>query len=388
MLFQAVFKKGAFKLKEKWRERFITVIFCVGLFFVCTSFGATGAIFEKIFSILTPVLYGGLVALILNVFMSGISGLIDKLDKKNKIGETLKNIISLITTLLGICLIFYFLIIIIVPRFSEGIQNIIKTVENNWDKIVSFCNNIGLDASKLKELINRFDTASILGFAGKNVKSIIKTVLTTATTLYGGVFTAVISAVCCIYILYGQKKLSSQCSRIIRAYFPQKTANGLINTANLFWETFKSFLGRQCLEALILGTLLTVFMLIFRVPYALIVGCVTAVLALIPYVGAFVSFGAGSVLILLTQPSKLLVFVILFLVIQQIEGNIIYPHIVGKSVGLPAIWTLMAVYAGGELFGIVGMFMFVPIVSVIYTLIKQDVSRRNGQKEEIEILKE
>ncbi|MBR4072923.1 MAG: AI-2E family transporter, partial [Clostridia bacterium] len=289
--------------------------------------------------------------------------------------------LSLIFTLAAIVLILYLLVIIIVPRFSAGIQNIIKTIEANWDKIVEFCNNLGLDASRIKNLMNQIDTPSIIGFAGENVKNILKTVISTASSVYGVLFTAIISVVCCVYILYGQKKLASQCSRVIKAYFSPKAANGIINTSHLFWETFKNFLSRQCLEALILGTLLTIAMLIFRVPYALVVGCVTAVLALIPYVGAFVSFGAGAVLILLTEPSKLIVFVILFLVIQQIEGNVIYPHIVGRSVGLPAIWTLMAVYAGGELFGVVGMFMFVPIVSVIYTLIKQDVAKRNEKRQ-------
>ena len=144
--------------------------------------------------------------------------------------------------------------------------------------------------------------------------------------------------------------------------------------------TFKNFLCRQCLEALILGFLLTIGMLVFGIPYALVIGCLTAILALIPYVGAFISCAIAIFLILLVEPSKLLVFVILFLVIQQIEGNLIYPHIVGKSVGLPAIWTLMAVYAGGQLCGIIGMLLFVPIVSVIYTLIKEDVNKKLKEK--------
>ena len=123
-------------------------------------------------------------------------------------------------------------------------------------------------------------------------------------------------------------------------------------------------------------------MLIFKIPYALVIGTITAVLALIPYVGAFISCAIGAFLILLLDPTKVIVFLILFLVIQQIEGNIIYPHIVGKSVGLPAIWTLLAVYAGGELFGIVGMLLFVPIVSVFYTLLKEDVIRRTTKPSE------
>lgn len=368
-------------MSEKWRERVITILISLGVFFTLAQISTGGLIFKKFFTILTPLIYGGLAAIILNVIMSGIEGLIEKIDKKNKLPKVLVSIISLLITLLVIALVIYLLIIIVVPRLSTGVQNIINTININWDKIVEFCNNIGIDSSKIKNLLNQLDTSKIIDFAGKNVKTVFNTAIKTVSSLSGGVFTTVISLVCCIYILYGKDKLSSQLKRIITAYFPEKAASFIIDTGSLFNKTFKHFLTRQCLEALILGTILTIAMLIFRIPFALIVGAITAVLALIPYVGAFLSCVIGAFLILLTDPPKLILFIILFLVIQQIEGNLIYPHIVGKSVGLPAIWTLIAVYAGGELFGIIGMFLFVPIVSVIYTLIRRDVDNRNDKKE-------
>lgn len=367
-------------MTEKWRERLITVIFTIGLFFIFTSFDSGALVLKKLFSIIAPAIYGGLVALVLSVFISGTNNIFKKIDKKNKINPTVRNVLSIITTLLIIVFVIYLLIIIVVPRFSEGIQSIINTIEKNWDKIVAFCNNLGIDASRIQSIVKQLDTASVIGFAGENVKNILKTVIITASSIYVVLFTAIISIVFCIYILYGQDKLASQCSRVIKAYLPKKAAEKTISTAILFWMTFKNFLCRQCLEALILGFLLTIGMLVFGIPYALIIGCLTAILALIPYVGAFISCAIAIFLILLVEPSKLLVFIVLFLVIQQIEGNLIYPHIVGKSVGLPAIWTLMAVYAGGQLFGILGMLLFVPIVSVIYTLIKEDVTKRIKKK--------
>ncbi|MDD6478427.1 MAG: AI-2E family transporter [Oscillospiraceae bacterium] len=363
-------------MREKWQSRTVTVLMSLGLFFLITEITSNGALLGKFLSVISPLVYGSLVALILGVFMSLIMSGIEKIDKKNKLPEALKTIVSLITTVLIIALIFYLIIILLIPRFAEGIESIINTVNKNWDKIVEFCNNLGLDASRIKAILNELDTNKVLDFAGENVKTVLNTAIKTVTSLSGGVFTAIISTVCCIYILYGRRKLGNQLSNFLIAYFPEKTANFIIDTSKLFWSTFKNFLTRQCLEALILGALLTIAMLIFRVPFALIIGAITAVLALIPYVGAFVSCGIGAILILLTEPSKFIIFIILFLVIQQIEGNIIYPHIVGKSVGLPAIWTLLAVYAGGEILGIVGMFMFVPIASVIYTLVKRDVRLR------------
>lgn len=363
-----------------WRERIITILFTLGLFFILTSLGSGEVILKKLFNIVSPVIYGGLVALILSVFISGTQDIIKKLDKKNKLHPTVKNIASIIITILLIILIIYSLFILIVPRFSEGVQNIINTIRNNWDKIVDFCNKIGLDSSKLKTLLNQADTASVIDFAGQNVKNIFKTLFSTVSSVSGVLFTAIISIVCCVYILYGQDKLAEQSARVIRAYLPKNVAKNIIRTAVLFWVTFKNFLSRQCIEAVILGTLLMIAMFIFKIPYALIIGTITAVLALLPYVGAFISCAFGAFLILLIDPSKALVFLILFLIIQQIEGNVIYPHIVGKSVGLPAIWTLMAVYAGGQILGFIGMFLFVPIVSVIYTLIKEDVNKRTYEQ--------
>ena len=364
-----------------WRERIITIVFTLCLFFVFTSIGSGEFILIKLFNIVSPVIYGGLVALILSVFISGTHDAINKFDKKNKINPTFKNVLSIVITIMLIALIFYLLFILIVPRFSEGIQNIINTIRNNWDKIVDFCNKIGFDSTKLKDIVNQADTASFIDFAGQNVKNIFKTLFSTVSSVSGVLFTAIISIVCCVYILYGQDKLAEQSARVLRAYLPKKVAKNIIRTAVLFWVTFKNFLSRQCIEAVILGSLLMVTMFIFKIPYALIIGSITTVLALLPYVGAFISCAFGAFLILLIDPSKALVFLILFLVIQQIEGNVIYPHIVGKSVGLPAIWTLMAVYAGGQLLGFIGMFLFVPIVSVVYTLIKEDVNKRTLEHE-------
>ena len=143
---------------------------------------------------------------------------------------------------------------------------------------------------------------------------------------------------------------------------------------------FSSFITGQCLEAVILGTMFVVSMTVFRMPYALMVGVLIAFTALIPIVGAFIGCGVGAFLILIDNPLQALWFVILFLVLQQVEGNLIYPHVVGNSVGLPAIWVLMAVSLGGSLFGVSGMLFFIPLTSSCYALLKESVNRRNAGK--------
>ena len=148
----------------------------------------------------------------------------------------------------------------------------------------------------------------------------------------------------------------------------------------MFVTTFRTFLSLQCLEAVILGALILICMLIFRVPYAVTIACMTALLALIPYVGAYLSLAIGCVLIVTISPMKALIFVIIFLVAQQVEGNLIYPRVVGKSVGLPAYVTLSAVMVGGALAGIPGMFFVIPVASVAYELLRESVQRRNAER--------
>jgi predicted PurR-regulated permease PerM len=200
------------------------------------------------------------------------------------------------------------------------------------------------------------------------------------TSVSGGLFTTLITLVACIYILLSKKQLERQASGLLYAYVKKDMADKVSHFFKMLSRTFKKFLSSQCIDALILGILLLIALKIFRIPYAEIISVMTVILALIPYFGAFISCGVGAVLIALDNPKTALIFVVIFLVIQQIEGNLIYPRIVGTSVGLPPLWTLLAVYVGGELFGIVGMILFIPVVSVAYTLISENVAERLKEK--------
>ena len=160
----------------------------------------------------------------------------------------------------------------------------------------------------------------------------------------------------------------------------KERAEKIVSVLSLTHQTFSSFLSGQCLEAVILGTMFVVTMLILQLPYAWLMGVIITVTALIPMVGAFIGCFIGAFLILIISPVKALVFVIMFLVLQQLEGNLIYPHVVGKSVGLPGMWVLMAVTIGGSLLGIVGMLVFIPLFSVCYVLFREFVNKRLSEK--------
>ena len=171
-----------------------------------------------------------------------------------------------------------------------------------------------------------------------------------------------------------------QARMLLRALLPQKHADRVLYIFSLSYRTFTNFITGQCLEAMILGTMFFVVMSILRFPYALLVGILVAVTALIPIFGAFIGCAIGAFLILVVNPMQALAFVALFLVLQQVEGNLIYPHVVGNSVGLPSIWVLVAVTVGGNLMGLVGMLIFIPLVSVLYTLLREWVYRRLREK--------
>ena len=195
-----------------------------------------------------------------------------------------------------------------------------------------------------------------------------------------GVSTFVIGLIFALYILLQKEKLARQGRQVVYGLLPQKQADHLLEVLRLTERTFSSFLSGQCLEAVVLGTLFVIAMTIFRMPYALLVGVLIALTALIPIVGAFIGCAVGALLIAVTDPWKALMFVVLFLVLQQIEGNLIYPHVVGSSVGLPSIWVLAAVTLGGKLMGVAGMLLFIPLCSVLYALFRGYVKERLRQK--------
>ena len=224
---------------------------------------------------------------------------------------------------------------------------------------------------------------SAMDFVTAGTKGIISGGIGAVTSIVSGVTNFFIGFIFSIYVLFQKETLARQTKKILYAFTKEKTAQKVLRVVRLANTTFASFLSGQCLEACILGTMFCVTMLVIRLPYALLIGIVIAITALIPIVGAFIGCVVGIILIGLVNPVKAVIFVIMFFVLQQIEGNLIYPHVVGSSVGLPGMWVLMAVTVGGSLFGIVGILTFIPICSVCYALFRLFVNERLKEKREI-----
>ena len=221
---------------------------------------------------------------------------------------------------------------------------------------------------------------SAVAFFQNGAGNVLNSTFSAIGSIVSGVATFVIAFVFACYVLLQKEKLGVQVQKVMRAFLQEKRVDWCLEVFGLASKAFSSFFTGQCVEALILGTMFFIVMNILNMPYALLVSVLIAFTALIPIFGAFIGCFVGAFLILMVAPLKALIFVIVFLVLQQIEGNLIYPKVVGSSVGLPSIWVLAAVTIGGNLMGVVGMLIFIPITSVVYTLFRASVYKRLRKK--------
>ena len=228
--------------------------------------------------------------------------------------------------------------------------------------------------------LENMDWASLVekvgGFLANSLFTIVGGTFAAIGSVSSFLFDTVIALVFAVYCLFRKEILARQAKRLIYAFLPERFCDRMVRVLRLTNSTFSNFISGQCLEACILGSMFAVAMFIFRMPYIPLVSVLVAVTALIPIVGAFIGCFLGAFFILVDNPMQALWFVIMFLVIQQLENNVVYPKVVGKSVGLPGMWVLLAVTVGGELMGVAGMLMMIPVVSVVYTLLREITAKR------------
>lgn len=330
-------------------------------------------------SLLTPFLLGGAIAFILNVPMRAIERTLFPLEKR---GKGFRRPLALLLTLIAVIGVLSLASGVIAPGIGEALSNIISQLPDAVKRLQEWLLNLEDYLPMLEETIAGWDLewSSISAKAIELLKNWGTALVSTGSGFIGGVVSGVstfaIGMVFAFYILMQKEKLSRQARQILYAIVPEQRADQTLAVVRLAGRTFSNFLSGQCLEACILGTLFVIAMTIFRLPYALLVGVLIALTALIPIVGAFIGCAVGALLIAITDPIKALFFIALFLLLQQLEGNLIYPHVVGSSVGLPSIWVLTAVTLGGKLMGIAGMLFFIPLCSVIYALFRGFVKAR------------
>lgn len=366
------------------------ITFTLILMAVLMNFKAVGNYIVFLWGIIFPFVLGGAIAFILNIPMSAIEKQFSKIKTKSKKGEKLRNrIIRPVSMVLAILLVFLIIglvIGVVVPQLGQTINSIGESMSRSLPKIQAWLEQTFQDQEEIVNYIKNLDfdwqnwLNSIKDFAWSGAGSVLSYTMSATMMVVNGVVTFFIAVIFALYILVQKENLGRQCKKLITAIFPQKTVDKILTICSLSYKTFSRFITGQCLEAMILGTMFFVAMTIFRLPYALLVGVLIAFTALIPIVGAFIGCFVGALLILMVNPMQAVFFVILFLILQQVEGNLIYPHVVGNSVGLPSIWVLFAVTVGGKLMGVMGMLVFIPLMSVLYSLLREWVNHRISVK--------
>lgn len=362
------------------RELIVFTILClVGLW----KFDVVLEVLSFLWDIVFPFALGGAIAFIINVPMSFVEKkLFGKKEAQGKKKERLARLVSLVVTLLVVIVVIVLVMFVLVPQLGETFSSLGSSITEFLPKLQEWAKEFTHNNSEVMSVVNKieYDPQKIMswamGFLGNGAESMMSTTVSAVSSVVSGVANFFIAFSFAIYILFQKEKLHLQMRKIIFAFLPKGKAEAVLEVCSLAYKIFSSFLTGQCVEAMILGSMFVVSMTIFRLPYALLIGIIIAFTALIPVFGGFIGCWVGFFMIFMVSPEKAIFFLILFLVLQQIEGNLIYPHVVGGSVGLPSIWVLAAVSIGGKLMGIVGMLIFIPLASVFYTLFREVVYLR------------
>lgn len=368
------------KLENKEKRQLKIILLAILFYFVLlridsVAMGLTGAV-----SLLKPFIIGGILAFIINVPMVKV----EKQLEKTKMKRGRRGLAFLITLALLLAAVAMFLTIV-VPQLVQALSTLADHLQLLTDRIPALLESHSGDLTFIEEYIASLNInwqdigQQIIDW----LKAFALALVGSGTGIVGGVVsgftTAVLSVIFAIYLLFGKETVSAGLSRLIKAVLGDKAASRIFYVCSISYRSFSSFLSGQCLEAVILGCMFIAAMTVFRMPYAFLVGVVIAVTALVPVFGAFIGGAVGVVVIAIESPVQALWFLLLFLVLQQIEGNLIYPKVVGNSVGLPSILVFISVILGNSLMGVAGMLFFIPAVSVVYTLVKEFVQNKEKQ---------
>lgn len=367
--------------KKTLRNIFLGVAGCIFLYWLLHETDRLRAVLSAAGAVVSPFVLGAVLAFILNVPMRAIERML-KFIKPNGARRAVSILLTFLAVILVITGVIYLLIpqlvvtveslIATMPGFFQRVQEKVMTILNENPEVLEWLQaNTDFESFNWQELIEK-----AVSLVSNGVSTIFDTAISAVIGLGTGIFNAVLSFVFCLYCLARKEILARQGRRILYSVFSEKAADGIIRIFRMTNSTFSNFISGQCLEALILGCMFAVSMLIFNMPYIPLISVIIAVTALVPIVGAFVGCAIGAFFILMQDPALAFWFVVMFLVLQQIEGNMIYPRVVGTSIGLPGMWVLVAVAVGGDLMGVGGMLLMIPLSSVMYSLTREFTNNR------------
>ena len=373
-------------MDKKTKYHLLLIAFGITLYAVLMNVGTVLLFIQKIISLVFPILLGLVFAFILNVPMAGFEKLSVRMMAKTKYNPQYKPRTSLVSgvslalTLLSIVLVVALALTMVIPEMINSAKSVTPLVTEQLPKWVEYLKSYNIDISRFSDLLTDFDVQKITGNAG----SVFNSAISAASSTISGISSVVFGLIIAIYILMSKRLLALQTKKLMDAYLEPKITNKIIYVSALIRDTYAKFLSGQCVEAIILGALIFVSYMIFGLPYAGLIGFLTSLLAFIPYIGALAACLIGAFLILLAAPSKVLIGIAVFLVVQFIENQFIYPRVVGTSVGLSPLWTLIAALLGGNLFGLTGIIFFIPLFAAFYSLLRENTNKKLAEKAALE----
>lgn len=359
------------------------IVFTALLVVALWKFDVVLDVLKTIGQIIFPFILGGAIVFVINVPMSFLEKKIfENVKKENKAVRKLARPVSLLLTIVLVVGVIALVMIGVIPQLTKTMGSLMINITDFIPQIKIWIRDFFHDNREIMKLVDQVqfkpDQAIRWGISllGNGAGNMMNTTMSAVGSVVSGLATFFIAFSFACYVLFQKEKLHVQIRKVLFAFLPKQKAEAFLKVCSLTYRTFANFLTGQCLEAVILGCMFVVTLSILRMPYALLIGVLIAFTALIPIFGAFIGCAVGSFLIFMVSPKQAIIFIIVFLVLQQIEGNLIYPHVVGESVGLPSIWVLAAVTIGGNLMGIVGMLVFIPLLSVVYTIFRKVVYQR------------
>jgi predicted PurR-regulated permease PerM len=372
-------------MKLRWSTCFKVGVSIFLLYLAVNYWQAVADVVSAMLGAAMPLIIGAFIAYMVNILMA-------KYEKwyfpkaKNKFLVKSRRPVCMTGAFASLLAILALVVYLIAPQLAEAVQIIIAAIPEVAETLLDLAEEHKILNEETLAALNAIDWQSQIGnlvnVLTSGIGSVMDMLISTVSSVFSIIVTGFLSIIFSIYILANKEGLRNQVHRLSHRYIHDKIREKVKYVLVTFNDCFRKYIVGQCIEAVILGALCTLGMWILQLPYAAMVGALIAVTALIPVAGAYIGAGVGAFMILTVDPMKALIFLIFIIVLQQLEGNLIYPRVVGSSMGLPGIWVLAAVSVGGGIMGIMGMFLGVPLAAALYRIIKEDVSKREAQEKQ------
>ena len=381
-----ILRERNFFMEPKTKQYLLVTVAGVTLFAALLRLSDVLAFAAKLIDLALPILAGGILALFINVPMTGLEKRLNRLFGKAKKQPSAKAIrlLSFFITLLGVMLVLVLALTLLIPELVQSFHSLYVQIEANIPRWTAYLSAQNTDMSWLMSWLEGINWEQLLHKVTASIDTVLVNAVGAVSATVNIVVTASFALIISVYMSLGTESLGHQARTLVCAYLKPSHAAGVLKFCRLFRQSFANFLTGQCSEAVILGVLMALAFSVFKIPYGSLVGVLTAICAIIPYVGALISCVVSVFLVLLVDPMLAVRCLIVYLVVQFVENQFIYPRVVGKSVGLSPLYTLIAAMIGGNLFGIIGIIFFIPLTAVVIELVKEDACRRLRAKEPLQ----